>query len=102
MNLRAEKDGGLTLLMEGAGETHYSRVNRNQLVMCARMNNWDRFIAMWEKKTDSSVWPAIRTYFETLNSTNQWKLKETFARLETIEDEQIEETTQPEIPIPLP
>ena len=76
-------------LIVDTGTTHfeYPKNAANQLILCARMNPWDRFMAMIEKKTESPVWAALGTYFTSLDKDAAWKVKEKFARLSTHEDE---------------
>ncbi len=55
----------------------------NQLILCARMNPWDRFMALLKKKTDHNDWKVLAEYFNSLDKTSAWHTKETFARLQT-------------------
>lgn len=72
------------LLVQGENiHLEYPEGVANQLILCARMNPWDRFMALLEKKTDSAQWPALSGYLTSLDKSAAWHAKETFARLQT-------------------
>ncbi|HLG18517.1 MAG TPA: hypothetical protein VI895_01715 [Bdellovibrionota bacterium] len=87
MELIAYQNGELGLHLDNSPETRYTRVNANQLILCARMNDWGRFTAMWKRKTDPATWARIESNVNQLDSQQQWKLKEAFARLAAVDDE---------------
>lgn len=77
------QDNGQLLVKTEGVHHEYSEGAANQLILCARMNPWDRFMAMLEKKTDASVWPNLHAYMTSLDKSTAWHAKETFARLQT-------------------
>src|SRR3989442_10303319 len=93
MELLAYQNGELVVRVNTVQECRYSRVHGNQLILCARMNDWNRFTAMWKRKTDPTLWNAVETHISTLPVASQWKIKEAFARLATL-DETNEEDPQ--------
>ena len=86
MTLTSANNGEL-MIRAGGREIRYSRVHANQLILCARMNDWNRFTAMWEKKTPAETWKVLQESFEAMDMNVRWKLKETFARLTTVDEE---------------
>lgn len=87
MELISFSSGDLTLKLSPDSEVRYPRVQANQLILCARMNDFERFSAMWQKKTEPAVWTEIENALATRTSQDRWKLKEGFARLATRDDE---------------
>lgn len=67
-------------------QLEYPQGKANQLILCARMNPWERFMAMLEKNTDAGQWTALNAYLTTLDKQAAWKIKEKFARLSTHEE----------------
>ena len=87
MELVAYQSGELAVLLNDGRESRYSRVSSNQLILCARMNDWNRFTALWKKKTENSRWDAIENVLISLDSKVQWRVKEIFARQTTVDEE---------------
>ena len=81
------QDNDTLLLNAGAISVEFPVGAANQLILCARMNPWDRFIAMLEKKTDATTWPELKTYLDSLDKQTAWKAKESFARQSTREND---------------
>ncbi len=86
MELTSFENGEISFSVEGS-EIRYERNHANQLILCARMNDWDRFTAMWKRKTDPATWEKWAPLFSKLDTGGRWKIKETFARLATVEEE---------------
>jgi hypothetical protein len=81
-------DNGELLVSDPSGlEIRYSRVIGNQLILCARMNDWERFANLWKKKTEASQWTQLEMLLSHLDRAKQWRTKEAFARLGTVDDE---------------
>jgi hypothetical protein len=87
MELTAFENGELRVSNSEGLEIRYSRVNGNQLILCARMNDWDRFTNLWKKKTDATQWSQLELFFTELDRAKRWRIKEAFARLGTVDDE---------------
>ena len=85
MKVVASEEGELVVSFEPDISIQYPRSVANQLIRCARMNDWDRFIAMWKLKSDPQVWAKIESVYSALDVQQRWKMKETFARLATVE-----------------
>lgn len=81
----AWQDGGVLSIASQTINLEYPQGKANQLILCARMNPWDRFMAMLEKNTDASQWTTFNEYLISLDKQNAWKVKEKFARLQTHE-----------------
>lgn len=69
----------------GSVELDFSKNVGNQLIWCARMNTWDRFMAMLEIKIPGDKLGEIKSVLADLDSKALWKVKEAFARLSTLE-----------------
>ena len=89
-------DNGELAFRAGDNKAHYSRSTGNQLIRCARMNSWERFTALWQKKTEPTLWQAFDNKLSSLDIPLKWKIKEAFARLETTDSDPIS-TNEPEI-----
>jgi len=77
-----QDSGVLSVVLESLA-LEYPQGKANQLILCARMNPWDRFMAMLEKNTDPAQWTALNQYLRSLDKQAAWKAKESFARLST-------------------
>jgi hypothetical protein len=83
MTLTAFENGQIVVQVDEGPSVCYSRTISNQLIQCARMNNWQRFTLLWKQKTDPNAWEKIEKLISEFDRTRQWKLKEAFARLAT-------------------
>ena len=79
-------DKGVLAVGSSNIQLEYPQGKANQLILCARMNPWDRFMAMLEKNTDTAQWTGLNTYLTSLDKQAAWKIKEKFARLQTNEE----------------
>jgi hypothetical protein len=79
------ESGTLEVTSSFLGTFEYAQGKANQLILCARMNPWDRFKAMLEKNTDTAQWTILNAHLTTLDKSAAWKFKEKFARLSTKE-----------------
>lgn len=76
-----------TLIVDsGSIHLEFAKGSANQLILCARMNPLERFLAMLEKKVEGNDWTNLSAQIATLDRPEAWKFKEKFARLQTIED----------------
>lgn len=86
MEFTAYENGEIHFSAEGS-KALYERNHANQLILCARMNDWEKFKAMWKRKTDPAIWEKWEPRFASLDIAGHWKIKEAFARLATVEEE---------------
>lgn len=79
------QDSGALAVTSDVVALEYPQGKANQLILCARMNSWDRFMMMLEKNTNTAQWTTLNTYLNSLDKQAAWKVKEKFARLQTQE-----------------
>ena len=79
------QDTGMLAVGSETVHLEYPQGKANQLILCARMNPWDRFMAMLEKNTDATQWTTLNAQLTAFDKQAAWKFKEKFARLQTIE-----------------
>ena len=95
MNFVSFDNGDIAIEINKQQSVNYPRVTANQLIKCARMNDWSSFLRMWEKKTDPEAWTQIHGLISKLDTKAQWNIKEGMARFATMENEALVE--QPSI-----